>query len=125
MSGATTPIVNVPSNALIQGVTQLIPICPFMHDVKVRNCNWTQVLTVLPSGDIDILAQSGVSDSLEDLEPSQYFDGVGGQREAVAPADIMRESRGKEGKGPQLGISQGPHHTRLQVLIMTRASRFI
>lgn len=65
---------------------------------------------MLPSGDVHILAQSGVSDSLEDLEPSQYFDGVGGQREAVAPADIMRQSRGKEGKGAQLGVSQGPHH---------------
>lgn len=79
---------------------------------------------MLPSGDIHILAQSGVSDSLEDLEPSQYFDGVGGQREAVAPADIMRQSRGKEGKSPQLGISQGPHHARLPALIMTKASHF-
>lgn len=80
---------------------------------------------MLPSGDIHILAQSGVSDSLEDLEPPQYFDGVGGEREAVAPADIMRQSRGEEGKSPQLGISQGPHHSRLLALIMTKATHFI
>lgn len=96
-----------------------------MHEVKVRNCNLTEVHTVLPSRDIHILAQSGVSDSLENLEPSQYFDGVWGQREAVAPADIMRQSRGKEGKGPQLGISQGPHHTHLQVLIVKEESHTV
>lgn len=97
----------------------------YMHEVKVRNCNLTQIHTVLPSGNIHILAQSGVSDSLEDLEPSQYFDGVGRQREAVAPAHIMRQSRGKEGKGPQLSVSQGPHHIHLRLLIMTKASHFI
>lgn len=74
---------------------------------------------MLPSGDVHILAQSGVSDGLEDLEPSQYFDRVGGQREAVASTDIMRQSRGEEGKSPQLGISQGPHHTCLRVLAVT------
>lgn len=83
---------------------------PRLCDAKVWYCKLTSVRTVLPSGDVYILAQSGVSDGLEDLEPSQYFDGVGGQGEAVAPADIMRQSRGEEGKGPQLGVSQGAHH---------------
>lgn len=50
----------------------------------------TEGHTVLPSGDVHILAESGVSDGLQDLETSQDFDRVGGQREAIAPADIMR-----------------------------------
>lgn len=48
--------------------------------------------TVFPSGDVHILAESGVSDGFEDLEASQDFDRVGGEREAIAPTDIMRES---------------------------------
>lgn len=47
---------------------------------------------MFPSRDVYILAESGVSDRLEDLETSQDFDGVGGKREAIASADIMRES---------------------------------
>lgn len=35
---------------------------------------------MLSSGDVHILAESGVSDGLEDLETSQDFDGVGGER---------------------------------------------
>ena len=64
---------------------------------------------MFPSGDVHILAQSGVSDGLEDLKASQDFDGVGGEGEAIAPTDIVRESRGKEGEGPQLSIFEGPH----------------
>lgn len=41
-------------------------------------CDLTEVHTVFPSGDVHILAESGVSDSLEDLETSQDFDRVGG-----------------------------------------------
>lgn len=59
----------------------------------------TENHTVFPSGYIDILAESRVSDSLEDLEASQDFDWVGGKREAIAPTDIMRQSWGKEGEG--------------------------
>lgn len=47
---------------------------------------------MFPSGDVHILAESGVSDGFEDLETSQDFDRVGGEREAIAPTDIMRES---------------------------------
>lgn len=65
--------------------------------------------TMLPSGYVHILAESGMSDSLEDLKASQDFDGVGGEREAVAPTHIMRESGGKEGEGPQLSVFEGPH----------------
>lgn len=52
----------------------------------------TEGHTVFPSGDVHILAESGVSDGLEDLETPQNFDGVGGKREAIAPTHIMRES---------------------------------
>lgn len=47
---------------------------------------------MLPSGDVHILAESGVSDGLEELETSQDFDGVWGKREAITATDIMRES---------------------------------
>lgn len=47
---------------------------------------------MFPSGDVHILAQSGVSDCLEDLETPKDFDRVGGEWEAIAPTDIMRES---------------------------------
>lgn len=65
---------------------------------------------MLSSGDVHILAESGVSDGLEDLETSQDFDGVGGEGKTIAPADVMGESGGKEGEGPQLGVFEGPHH---------------
>lgn len=45
---------------------------------RVSSCNLTEVPTVFPSGDVHILAESGVSDGLEDLESSQDFDGVRG-----------------------------------------------
>lgn len=45
---------------------------------RVSSCNLTEVPTVFPSGDVHILAESGVSDSLEDLESSQDFDGIRG-----------------------------------------------
>lgn len=64
---------------------------------------------MFPSGNVHILAESGVSDALQDLETSQDFDRVWGEREAVAAADIMRESRGKEGEGSELSIFKGPH----------------
>lgn len=57
-----------------------------------RQHDLTEGHTVFPSGDVHILAQSGVSDSLEDLETSKDFDRVGGKWEAIAPTDIMRES---------------------------------
>lgn len=44
------------------------------------------------SGNIHVLAESGVSEGLEELEASQDFDGVWGEREAIAPTDIMWES---------------------------------
>lgn len=59
---------------------------------------------MLSSGDIHILAESGVSDGLEELKTSKDFDGVWGKWEAIATTDIMRKSWGKEGEGPQLGI---------------------
>lgn len=52
----------------------------------------TESRTMFPSGDVHILTESGMSDGLEDLKASQDFDGVGGEREAIAPTDIMRES---------------------------------
>lgn len=64
---------------------------------------------MFPSGDVHILAESGVSDGLEELETSQDFDGVWGEREAIASTDIMRESWGEEGEGPQLGVFEGLH----------------
>lgn len=48
--------------------------------------------TMLPSGYVHILAESGMSDGLEDLKASQDLDGVGGEREAIAPTHIMRKS---------------------------------
>lgn len=65
--------------------------------------------TVFPSGNVHVLAESGVSDALQDLETSQDFDRIRGEREAIAATDIMRESRGKEGEGSELGVFQGPH----------------
>lgn len=59
----------------------------------------TESHTVLPSGNVHILAESGVSDGFENLETSQDFDGVGSQRESIASTDIMWKSWGKEGKG--------------------------
>lgn len=47
---------------------------------------------MLPSGNVHILAKSGVSDGLENLEASQDFNGVWGEWEAIAPTNIMRES---------------------------------
>lgn len=44
------------------------------------------------SGNIHILAESGVSDGLEDLESSKDFDRVGGERKAIAATDIMWKS---------------------------------
>lgn len=41
-------------------------------------CNLTEGPTVFPSGDVHILAESGVGDGFEDLESSQDFDGVRG-----------------------------------------------
>ena len=40
----------------------------------------TESHTVFPSGDVHILAESGVSDGFEDLETSQDFDRVWGER---------------------------------------------
>lgn len=40
-------------------------------------CDLADFPTVFPSGDVHILTESGVSNSLEDLETSQDFDGVG------------------------------------------------
>lgn len=56
--------------------------------------------TMLPSGDVYVLAEPGVGNGLEQLEAAQDLDGVGGEGEAVAPAHIVGESRGKEGEGP-------------------------
>lgn len=64
---------------------------------------------MFPSGDVYILAESGMSDSLQDLETPQDFDRVGGKREAIAPTNIMRESWGKEGESPHLRVFEGPH----------------
>lgn len=61
------------------------------------------------SGDVHVLAKSGVDDSLEDLESSQDLDGVGGQGETITPTDVMGESRGKEGESPQLCVFEGAH----------------
>lgn len=51
----------------------------------------TQSHTVFPSGHVHVLAESGMSDGFEDLETSQDFDGVGGEREAITTTDIMRK----------------------------------
>lgn len=48
--------------------------------------------TMFASGDVNILTESGMNDSLEDLESSQDFDGVGGQGETITSTDVMRES---------------------------------
>lgn len=42
------------------------------------------------SGDVNVLTESGMAHSLEDLESSQDFDGVGGKRETITPTNIMR-----------------------------------
>lgn len=65
--------------------------------------------TMLPSGDVHILAQSGMGDGLEDLKASQDLDGVGGERKPIAAAHIMRKRRSEEGGGPKLRISEGLH----------------
>lgn len=65
--------------------------------------------TMLPSGDVHILAQSGMGDGLEDLKASQDLDGVGGERKTIAATHIVRKRRGEEGGGPQLRISEGLH----------------
>lgn len=64
---------------------------------------------MLPSGDVHILAQSGMGDGLEDLEASQNLDGVGSERKSIAATHIMRKRRGEEGGGPQFSISERLH----------------
>lgn len=64
---------------------------------------------MLPSGDVHILAQSGMGDGLEDLEASQDLDGVWGERKSIAATHIMRKRRSEEGGGPQFSISEGLH----------------
>lgn len=44
------------------------------------------------SGDVNVLTKSGMDYSLEDLEASQDFDGVGGKRQTITPTNVMRES---------------------------------
>lgn len=48
--------------------------------------------TMFASGDVNVLTKSGMDYSLEDLEASQDFDGVGGKRETITPTNVMRES---------------------------------
>lgn len=59
--------------------------------IRVTAKGKTENHTMFSSGDVHVLAESGVSDGFEDLESSQDFNGVGGEREAIAPTDIMRE----------------------------------
>lgn len=50
-------------------------------------------------GDVYVLAESGMSDGLQNLEASQDFDGVRSKWESVASTHIIRKSRGKECEG--------------------------
>lgn len=81
-----------------------------------------EVNTMFPSGDVYVLAESGMGDVLQDLEAPQDFNGVRSERKTIAATDIMRKSWRKEGEGPQLGIFEGSHGARVSKMEMIKGN---